>query len=352
MLYIWPLFTFFSAPLMIPFLMLAFPLIWDTYSKSQWDKVLSKEVQSKDRTAAKRQASAEQDQDVPRIQELYHTYGRNLNIAGCVLLVPVALAIVHFNTIIHPFTLADNRHYMFYVFRYTILRAKWVRYALAPIYVLCWAMCWKVLEGCRPNYHKAQDEDCPVARQKLGQCGFINRPFIDGSVPFPSTQDASRRQFASLDRQTGNSESSPETTMPHAAHDYLVDSDGASTSAPSLSTALLWVLTTALSLVTAPLVEPRYFILPWVFWRLLMPAWPAHTCCKPRSEGSHPRRLPGPLGKLFQLGQSIDVRLVLETGWFMLIHVVTAYMFIARPYYWRAEDGTLLDGGRVQRFMW
>ena len=345
MLYIWPLFTFFSAPLMIPFLMLLFPLIWDTYSRSQ---KVSKEAESKHRK------TAEQDHDLSKIQELYRTYGRNLNLAGYASLVPVALAIVHFNTIIHPFTLADNRHYMFYVFRYTILRAKWVRYVLGPIYILCWAMCWKILEGCRPNYHKAQNEDCPVARQKAGRCGFINRPSIDWSVPFPSTQDVTRRQFAGLERQrrTSDGNSSPETTTTHAVHDYLVDSDGASTSSPSLSTALLWLLTTALSLITAPLVEPRYFILPWVFWRLLMPAWPAHACYKPRPEGNHPRSLPGPLGKLFRLSQSIDVRLVLETGWFILIHLMTAYMFIARPFYWRAEDGALLDEGRVQRFMW
>ena len=38
------------------------------------------------------------------------------------------------------------------------------------------------------------------------------------------------------------------------------------------STALVLFLTTCLSLMTAPLVEPRYFILPWVMWRLLVMA--------------------------------------------------------------------------------
>ncbi|ROV99487.1 hypothetical protein VMCG_06398 [Cytospora schulzeri] len=355
MLYIWPLFAFFSAPLLLlPFLMLLFPLIWDTYTKYQWGEVLRSQAQDKgdygaEGKAAEAQDPAEQDNDLSKFQDIYLTYGRNLNIAGCVSLVPVALAIVHLNTIIHPFTLADNRHYMFYVFRYTILRAEWVRYALAPVYVLCWALCWKALEGCRPNYNKAQDEDCPVAQQNQGRCGLINRPSIDGSVTFPSSQYTTRQKLADLASGRHNGNRNP---PPQSPHDYLDDSRSVSTSSPSLSTALLWVLTTALSLVTAPLVEPRYFILPWVFWRLLMPAWSAHTCHRPRSEGDRPRTSVSPLGKLFRLGRSVDVRLVLETVWFLVINLVTAYMFIARPFYWRAADGTLLDGGRVQRFMW
>src|SRR4051812_40797010 len=54
----------------------------------------------------------------------------------------VSIIIVHFNTIIHPFTLADNRHYIFYVFRYTVQRHPLVKYALAPIYIIC---SWLVL---------------------------------------------------------------------------------------------------------------------------------------------------------------------------------------------------------------
>lgn len=357
MLYIWPLFAFFSAPLiLIPILMLLFPLIRKTYTKYQWGEVLRSQAQSKGSYVAKGKAAevqppTDQDKDLSKMQELYFTYGRNLNIVGCLSLVPVALGIVHLNTIIHPFTLADNRHYMFYIFRYTILRAEWVRYALAPIYVLCWAVCWKALEGCRANYYRAQDEDCPVAHQDQGRYGLINRPSIDGSIAFPSSQDTSRRQLAGSASGRHNSDRIRNTPL-QSPHDYLDDSRSVSTSSPSLSTALLWALTTALSLVTAPLVEPRYFILPWVFWRLLMPAWPAHACHRPRSEADRPRKSRGPLGELFRLGRRVDVRLALETAWFLVINLVTAYMFIARPFYWRAADGTLLDGGRVQRFMW
>lgn len=58
------------------------------------------------------------------------------------------------------------------------------------------------------------------------------------------------------------------------------------------------------------------------------------------------------LWRVVTLGGRVDVRLVLETGWFVVVNVGTMYMFLFRGFYWRGEDGGLDDGGRVQRFMW
>jgi alpha-1,2-glucosyltransferase len=60
----------------------------------------------------------------------------------------------------------------------------------------------------------------------------------------------------------------------------------------------------------------------------------------------------GGLGWLWTVGRKVDVRLVLETMWFVGINVGTMYMFLWRGFYWRGEDGGVVDGGRVQRFMW
>lgn len=285
MLYIWPLFAFFSAPLLLPYLPWPLPvnstpgLSGNTLKRSE----------------------------VPTMQSWYHTC---LSIASYACLTAAGLAIVHFNTIIHPFTLADNRHYMFYVFRYSILRGKLVRYALVPAYVLCWSICWKALGGSRPMH---------------------------------DTADVGRKDVQKQESESRTSR--PESVQikePHTDATLSVEP-------PTISTALLWLLATALSLITAPLVEPRYFIMPWVFWRLLVPAWPARTpsVSSRKSEGS-----PGRLDWILSLGERCDLRLLVETAWFLAVHLVTAYLFIARPFYWRAEDGTLLDGGRVQRFMW
>jgi alpha-1,2-glucosyltransferase len=120
---------------------------------------------------------------------------------------------------------------------------------------------------------------------------------------------------------------------------------------PSTSTALLWLLSTTLSLITAPLVEPRYFILPWLFWRLLLPAWTPIGNNNP-STSSSSASASWTTNKLKTL-RGVDPRLFLETAWFLAINLGTMYMFLFRPFYWRdGENGELLDGGKVQRFMW
>ncbi|KAI3397358.1 hypothetical protein diail_10808 [Diaporthe ilicicola] len=285
MLYIWPLFAFFSAPLLLPYLLWPFSV--------NFGPGLS--------------VNMRKGSEARKTQDWYHTC---LSVASYASLTVAGLAIVHFNTIIHPFTLADNRHYMFYVFRYSILRGKSVRYALVPAYVLCWSICWKALGGSQPT-HDTTDAGKKDAREE-GSEDKISRP------------------------------KSVQVKDPHRDTNLSVDP-------PTTSTALLWLLATAISLITAPLVEPRYFIMPWVFWRLLLPAWPARTpfVSSRKSEGS-----PGRLDWILALGQRFDFRLFVETAWFLVVHLATAYMFITRPFFWRAEDGSLLDGGRVQRFMW
>lgn len=286
MLYIWPLFAFFSAPLLLPFLPWPFSL----------------------KPGLGTSGSTQKRSGTQKAQNWYAIF---LTIVGYASLTLAALAIVHFNTIIHPFTLADNRHYMFYVFRYTILRRQWVRYALVPAYVVCWRICWKALGGSQPTYDSAES--------------------------------------ARVDARTQGGERKKSRTKSVKIKDSHADA-ALSVDPPTISTALLWLLATALSLITAPLVEPRYFIMPWVFWRLLAPAWPAYIpfVSTRRSEGGSGRLL----NSLLDTCQRFDARLFVETAWFLVVHLATAYMFIARPFYWKAEDGSLLDGGRVQRFMW
>ncbi|XP_034251591.1 dol-P-Glc:Glc(2)Man(9)GlcNAc(2)-PP-Dol alpha-1,2-glucosyltransferase [Thrips palmi] len=48
----------------------------------------------------------------------------------------IIFTIVHFNTVAHPYLLADNRHYTFYIWRRIIDRAWWSRYMVTPFYML------------------------------------------------------------------------------------------------------------------------------------------------------------------------------------------------------------------------
>ncbi|KAF3022094.1 glucosyltransferase [Neopestalotiopsis sp. 37M] len=247
MLYIWPLFAFFSAPLFLPQALHLLGTLQRYASPSDASKPSKASGQPKNNSSS----------EINYLGIVLSV----LVVAGAII---VAALIVHFNTIIHPFTLADNRHYMFYIFRYSVMRGPIVRLLLAPVYVFCAVLVWTSLYRLKP-----QDlSTAPITRASSAATGV------------PTSQ------------------------------------------------VLILLLTTALSLMTAPLVEPRYFILPWIFWRLSVP------------QRTNQRR------------GGWDWSLALETAWFLAVNAVLMYIFLARPYVWKTDDGQILDGGNVQRFMW
>ncbi|KAK9778629.1 putative DIE2/ALG10 family-domain-containing protein [Seiridium cardinale] len=247
MLYIWPLFAFFSVPLFAPQVL-------------QLSKTLQRYACLQSTSKLPRSAEKPKQDSRAKINYLGVAFSVILFLCGLV----AAVFIIRYNTIIHPFTLADNRHYMFYVFRYTIMRGSVIRLLLAPVYIFCATLVWTSLYQLEPKV-------------------------------------------------------SPITADPKV---------GSSTTGVLSSQIMILLFTTALSLMTAPLVEPRYFILPWVFWRLMVPR---------RTGGRQ---------------EGWDWTLVLETGWFLVVNALLMYIFLTRPFVWKMEDGRVLDGGNVQRFMW
>ncbi|KAI0379322.1 glycosyltransferase family 59 protein [Hypomontagnella monticulosa] len=308
MLYIWPLFAFFSAPLFIPRLLDLAVHVFNVITGASGSTLVSKGSPTI-RSTSKGTNGSSQSIGLKVFNSLgsSHIAHSIIVLAGALV---VATLIVRYNTIIHPFTLADNRHYMFYIFRYTILRAQWIRYALVPVYVVCGWMCWAALQGS--PLVSVYSQSSPRARQ------WIQTPFRHPTAVANSSVDPKQH--------------------PNASHELSESKGDRAMTPPPTSTVLMLLLASALSLVTAPLVEPRYFILPWVFWRLLVPARPALVLLTPPSY-------------MAVLSQRLIIP-ALETLWFALVNVATMYVFVAQPFYWRAPDGELLDGGRVQRFMW
>lgn len=49
----------------------------------------------------------------------------------------LTIVIIHYNTIEHPYLLADNRHYIFYIWNRLYGKYKYFKYAMAPIYLSC-----------------------------------------------------------------------------------------------------------------------------------------------------------------------------------------------------------------------
>ena len=186
----------------------------------------------------------------------------------------LAMAVVRYNTIVHPFTLADNRHYMFYVFR-LLTRQRWVKYTAIPFYIFTGWVCV----------------------QALGVS-------IEGKAGQGATQ-----------KRTGSLRKLPSVPSDHASQ---VSSINTRSQSATTSIVLILIATSALQLVTAPLVEPRYFILPWIFWRMHLPV---------RQEDTR-------------------TRLWIESAWLLAVNAGTGYIFLRWGFEWPQEPGL------VQRFMW
>ncbi|KAL6353493.1 hypothetical protein LRP88_13988 [Fusarium phalaenopsidis] len=363
MLYIWPFFGFFSLPLLVP---CALPFVnalirvipRKSPSSTATPAVGTGRVgkgsksrssgSSKIKTPTRASGTGAPDTAPPALPAPLKTADFIFNskilwpiyIFATILL---SIVVVRYNTIIHPFTLADNRHYMFYIFRYTIRRASWIRYALIVPYTVARWMTWDVMAGCSPMLFIGSRNTCSFRYMVSDEAPFMSNPFWirrgasarQTDAPFPAAIE----------------ETSPEAQAEEQELNQALEEDPllASVEPACTSTGLIFLLATTLSLMTAPLVEPRYFIIPWVMWRLLVPAWRLHN--------HEPNGLVGilMLSKLRPVVMAFrhyDVRLILETGWFIAINVVTGYIFLCKPYLWKAEDGTLLNEGRLQRFMW
>jgi alpha-1,2-glucosyltransferase len=231
MLYIWPYIMFFSWPVIVPHVI----------------HLLSGNLQSL-------------KSKLPRLMI-------------AILVMAIMAVTVHLNTTVHPFTLADNRHYIFYVFR-LLLRNRLTKYAAVPVYFICaWAAIATLGNG------SATPEKMKARRNNV-------------------SKDSSLEQNPSPLRTS-----------------FL----------------LVFLASTALSLITAPLVEPRYFILPWLIWRLHVD--------QPRpsqSVGLTARIMPG----------KWSTWLHVETAWFLFINLATCWLFLYRGFEWEQEEGA------VQRFMW
>lgn len=154
------------------------------------------------------------------------------------ILTPLIYYIVQNYTIAHPFLLADNRHFTFYIWRY-ILRYNYLRAALSPAYGICFFMLFATLR---------------------------HKPLI-----------------------------------------WI----------------MIYLLAICLTLIPSPLIEFRYFIIPYYIWRLNMrvPSSSVTTDGVQRCSFG-------------------------ETAWYCAINVVAFTLFLAYPFEWSSEPGVM------QRFMW
>ncbi|KAL1635080.1 glucosyltransferase [Neofusicoccum ribis] len=285
MLYIWPYITFFSFPILLPNILSTALSLFPSH-------IIPAQLHAFVKPGQKHL--------LPRIWVL----------AACTLL---ATAAVHFNTIIHPFTLADNRHYVFYVFRILRLHPA-IKYLAVPVYILSG---WAVI-------------------QALGSSSRLTVAERIKAVPAaPETKDEDKSE----EKEEGKE---PKPELPEGVKNEDLVEEGC-----QASFVLVWLATTTLNLITAPLVEPRYFIVPWVMWRL---HFPINASGKDvvlgksgaEKEKAEEERKKDGKGEEYGHNKSLWV----ETAWFLAVNVVTGYIFLNWGFLWPQEPG------KLQRFMW
>jgi alpha-1,2-glucosyltransferase len=301
MLYIWPYFMFFSWPILIfPVINLVLPssviLAFFDYGFTKKQKGLPK-------------------------------------IWTAMVILPIMLAVVHFNTIIHPFTLADNRHYIFYVFR--ILRSHpAIKYAAVPAYFLCG---WAVISAFGFSTAKLVPQFVPITNPN--QFAAAQKGQLKEAAP--KKEKSERKSKSKKANQVTAAPSAPEPFSPEVLarlQEHLAQRQKQQQGVPRASFVLVWLAATALSLVTAPLVEPRYFIIPWVMWRLHLPPQPVPLAYRQQRPRDEREALHADLATNFSL--------FMETYWFLAINAATGYIFLYKGFEWPQEPG------KIQRFMW
>ncbi|KAE8353959.1 phospholipase D/nuclease [Aspergillus coremiiformis] len=295
MLYIWPYIFFFSWPILIsPVVNVALPKV-----------CLPKFI---DYGFPKKQKG------IPKIMAV-------------LAIVPSMLAVVHYNTIVHPFTLADNRHYIFYVFRILLRTHPAVKYAAVVIYFLCG---WAVISA-----FGFSTTTPPPRFIRAPQSAPASQPPVQKVVRGQNQNDGKKRPSKKAAQLPKTQQLTPEAFA--KIQEAIKQRQVEQLDAPRVSFVLVWLAATSLSLVTAPLVEPRYFIIPWVMWRLHLPRQPTPLVYRDQRPRDENEALHAKIATNFPL--------FLETFWFLVLNAVTGYVFLYKGFEWPQEPG------RIQRFM-
>lgn len=305
MLYIWPYFVFFSWPLLLlPVINIILPA---------------------------------------RFVPSFFQYGlgnkkRLPGLLALLITIPLMLATVHFNTIVHPFTLADNRHYVFYVFR-ILLRYHW---AVKYLAVLAYAACaWVVFAAFGFSTSSTRAQVVEVESTANASENWQQRAAVEKVKPKEEKKKAKSKN-KKISKQTAATPVKQQLVTPEniaQIQAYIARrQEQQEAQQVRVSFVLIWVLSTALSLITAPLVEPRYFIIPWVMWRLHIPSLPSPT--------KYRQRRPQGGFEIVKARFFGDLSQFLETLWFLAVNAITGYVFLYKGFEWPQEPG------KTQRFMW
>lgn len=72
---------------------------------------------------------------IPQLLKIHKIFGSWRCLLAITFLAGVMALIIRYNTIVHPYLLADNRHYTFYIWKRFYERHELARYAIIPAYI-------------------------------------------------------------------------------------------------------------------------------------------------------------------------------------------------------------------------
>lgn len=246
----------------------------------------------------------------------------------------ISVFAVHYFTIVHPFTLADNRHYVFYVFR-LLQRHPAIKYLCVPVYLVC---AWATIKTLGYPKVAAAESATAVAN------GYV-----------PETSEHTNGYATEIDGRVNHRVKPQRKARADGVDEHVKEVGPFTTTGAKVSFVNIWLVTAALSVITAPLVEPRYFIVHWIMWRMnvpiLSPPSPFTINQEQHQRQRKHQRLRtedgnGFLGVSWQILDTYDHRLWFETAWYLLINIVTGYVLLHKGFAWPHEPGV------VRRFLY
>lgn len=100
--------------------------------------------------------------------------------AICIFLALSFGAIISINTIVHPYMLADNRHYLFYVWNKFYGRFWWFRFIMVPFYLLSLTILHQSISGRSAGFKLvyALCTIISIALQQLIEFRYFIIPFL------------------------------------------------------------------------------------------------------------------------------------------------------------------------------
>ncbi|KAL4818941.1 tyrosyl-DNA phosphodiesterase-domain-containing protein [Aspergillus spinulosporus] len=301
MLYIWPYFLFFSWPLLLV------PMANIVLPKFMLPKFLNQGLPASRR-------------GLPSLLTV-------------LIILPIMLAVVHFNTIVHPFILADNRHYVFYVFRILLNSHPYTRYVATLVYFLG---AWMIISAMGYSPVTAAHGLASVVRTQPPPASSAST-----DKRTEKTQQKPERKQKGFTKSALAASSAPAPIDPKVLADlqeHIRRRQRLEHETSRVSFVLVWMTATALSLITAPLVEPRYLIIPWVMWRLHLPPSPTPVVYRRASDE-----------KDLEARIAVNFPLFLETAWFVFVNVITGALFLRDSAHFPFSNYTIMDDDSVDR---